>query len=260
LNAVTDLIFVEQHPVTGRLVAFTDGATIGREGCDVLLPDPQASRRHAILRVAPEGPSVEDLGFHVLRDNLDRQRLVPLGGRDRLVVGRAADADLQVDWDEQVSRVHAEFAVIAGTWTISDDGLSRNGTYVNGERIHGRRRLVDGDGICLGRTLFMFCASAPARSGTTEMATRTVVPARLSDAQLRVLVALCRPYAGDLGRAAPATNREIADDLSLSIDAIKTQMRLLFDAFGLRDAPPAVKRIRLVELALSTGVVLTREL
>ena len=30
-------------------------------------------------------------------------------------------------------------------WTVVDDGLSRNGTYVNGERIHGRRRLVDGD-------------------------------------------------------------------------------------------------------------------
>jgi pSer/pThr/pTyr-binding forkhead associated (FHA) protein len=35
--------------------------TIGREGCDVVLHDPEVSRRHAALRTTPEGPAVEDL-------------------------------------------------------------------------------------------------------------------------------------------------------------------------------------------------------
>ena len=30
-------------------------------------------------------------------------------------------------------------------WVICDDGLSHNGTFVNGERVRGRRRLAAGD-------------------------------------------------------------------------------------------------------------------
>ena len=37
-------------------------ATIGREGCDEVLPDPEVSRPHAALRMTPAGPAVEDLG------------------------------------------------------------------------------------------------------------------------------------------------------------------------------------------------------
>ena len=33
-----------------------------------------------------------------------------------------------------------------------DDGLSRNGTFVNGERLSGRRRLTDGDTLRFGGT------------------------------------------------------------------------------------------------------------
>ena len=57
-----DLVFVEQHPVAGRTVEIGSGCTIGREGCDVLLPDPEVSRRHAVVRVADGVASVEDVG------------------------------------------------------------------------------------------------------------------------------------------------------------------------------------------------------
>lgn len=53
------LVFVEQHPLAGRLIEFADGATVGREGCDILLADPEVSRCHAVLR---DGPAIEDLG------------------------------------------------------------------------------------------------------------------------------------------------------------------------------------------------------
>lgn len=55
------LVFVEEGPLAGRTVDATD-VTIGREGCDVLLPDPEVSRRHARIRVIDETLAVEDLG------------------------------------------------------------------------------------------------------------------------------------------------------------------------------------------------------
>ena len=48
-------------------------------------------------------------------------------------------------WDPEMSRLHAELVCRAGEWMVSDDGLSQNGTWVNGLRLAGRRRLADGD-------------------------------------------------------------------------------------------------------------------
>jgi|SRR5215210_2432126 len=60
---VNDLIFVEQRPMAGRVLPIEAGLTIGREGCDVVLPDPEVSRRHAVMRVdAAGGVAIEDLG------------------------------------------------------------------------------------------------------------------------------------------------------------------------------------------------------
>ena len=53
------LVFVEQTPLTGRRHPVAPEITIGRQGCDVLLVDPEVSRRHAIVR---DGPVIEDLG------------------------------------------------------------------------------------------------------------------------------------------------------------------------------------------------------
>jgi pSer/pThr/pTyr-binding forkhead associated (FHA) protein len=53
---------VEERPMAGRIVMLEAGATIGREGCEIVLPDPEVSRRHAILRDADAGLLIEDLG------------------------------------------------------------------------------------------------------------------------------------------------------------------------------------------------------
>jgi pSer/pThr/pTyr-binding forkhead associated (FHA) protein len=57
-----DLTFVERRPNGGREHEVAADATVGREGCDIVLPDPEVSRRHATLRVTAQGPAVEDLG------------------------------------------------------------------------------------------------------------------------------------------------------------------------------------------------------
>ena len=49
----------------------------------------------------------------------------------------------------------------------------------------------------------------------------------LSATQRRVLVALCRPYRDGGAYARPATNRQIAEEVFLSVDAVKGHLRTL---------------------------------
>ena len=55
-------------------------------------------------------------------------------------------------------RAHAELEYVGGQWALADDGLSRNGTFVNGQPVRGRRRLRDGDCLRLGQTVLAFAA------------------------------------------------------------------------------------------------------
>ena len=58
----------------------------------------------------------------------------------------------------------------------------------------------------------------------------------------------------------PATNAEIAAELHLSVDAVKTHLRALFEKFELADAPQSSKRLALVQRALQTGLIAERDL
>lgn len=55
-------VFVEEKPAAGTRHEVRAGTTVGREGCDIVLADPQASRRHAAFRDTGAGIGVEDLG------------------------------------------------------------------------------------------------------------------------------------------------------------------------------------------------------
>jgi pSer/pThr/pTyr-binding forkhead associated (FHA) protein len=55
-------VFREERPAGGRTLPVEAG-TIGREGCDVNLADPEISRRHAVIRAGEgDAPTIEDLG------------------------------------------------------------------------------------------------------------------------------------------------------------------------------------------------------
>jgi pSer/pThr/pTyr-binding forkhead associated (FHA) protein len=198
--------------------------------------------------------------FLLYRDGDGRQRIVSLEGHGHLTVGRDPNADISLSWDSQVSRLHAQLEPMGNQWTIADDGLSTNGSFLNGERVTGRRRLVDGDALRFGRTQVAFCAPELGRSSTTVVGDDLPVAEALSPAQRRVLVALCRPYKGAPSFATPATNHEIAEELVLSVDAIKTHLRVLFQKFGVEHLPQNQKRARLVERALMSGIVSERDL
>jgi DNA-binding NarL/FixJ family response regulator len=75
-----------------------------------------------------------------------------------------------------------------------------------------------------------------------------------------VLIALCRPYRDGSEFATPASNREIADQLVLSVEAVKTQLRALFEKFEVEPLARDMKRTRLVQRAFETGVISRSEL
>ena len=83
-----------------------------------------------------------------------------------------------------------------------------------------------------------------------------MVLADLPPTQRQVLVALARPYKHD-EFATPATNQEIASELFLSVDAVKSHLRTLFARFGIEHLPQNQKRSRLVAEALQSGVIAT---
>ena len=59
---MTSYRFIEQAPIEGRVRLLSPGTTIGRGPCDIELPDPEVSRRHAILRQVDFAAGIEDLG------------------------------------------------------------------------------------------------------------------------------------------------------------------------------------------------------
>jgi hypothetical protein len=86
-------------------------------------------------------------------------RVVVLPGTwERASVGRSPDTDVALGWDERVSSIHAELTRLGEDWLLIDDGLSRNGSFVNGRRLNGRHRLRDGDRLRFGSTEIVFYA------------------------------------------------------------------------------------------------------
>ena len=144
-------------------------------------------------------------------------------------------------------------------WTLVDDGLSRNGSFVNGSRVHGRHRLHDRDRMCFGSTRVVF--REPAGAGGSESTARapgSPASVPLSEMQRKVLIALCRPVV-DSSAATTATNPQIAEEVFLSVDAVKAHLRVLFDRFGVGELAQNEKRARLASIVLGAGLLLPRD-
>ena len=198
--------------------------------------------------------------YLVYRDETGRQQMTVLdSASSRLTIGRGEGCDLHFHWDHEVSRLHAELERIGTDWVLVDDGLSRNGTYVNGERSQGRHRLRDGDVILTGSTTISYRANRVPPSPDTKVAQNVVTIYSLSPTQRQVITALCRPYISGTPYATPATNQQIASEIYLSIDSVKNHLRTLFGKFGVDDLPQNQERARLVDLAFRSGLVSERK-
>jgi pSer/pThr/pTyr-binding forkhead associated (FHA) protein len=151
--------------------------------------------------------------------------------------------------DSAVSSTHALIRNENGIYTISDLG-SRNGTYVNGERISKPRRLEHGDVIGLGLSKLTFRMGGHSETGAinaTEVLTAPVdtgPPPLTEESLARAVVAGGLVTAGSLGRlradAPPGRRlyRVLAEQRAVSEEALRDLMSRTFqiDVVDLRAA------------------------
>jgi DNA-binding CsgD family transcriptional regulator len=173
-------------------------------------------------------------------------------------IGRRSACTISLPWDSEVSRAHAELQPVGADWAIADDGLSQNGTFVNGERVAGRKRLWGGDVVRIGRTTIGYWAPAETTAAATADGQPEIDARLLTEAERRVLIALARPLR-EVG-GVPATNQQIADELYLSIPTVKGHLRSIAEKFGIRDLPQTHKRHELVARAFRSGILIDRGL
>lgn len=76
-----------------------------------------------------------------------------------VVLGRGANADITVD-DTGVSRLHLEIIEQDGVYLAVDLG-STNGSYLNGQRLHGRQEIRNGAVLTMGRARIVFRLMVP---------------------------------------------------------------------------------------------------
>jgi pSer/pThr/pTyr-binding forkhead associated (FHA) protein len=215
--------------------------------------------------------SVSDLKARIEAERAGRPFLLYMDGDDRqqlfffepgsadATIGRQPSSDLRLDWDDEVSRLHARFERVEDDWVLVDDGSSSNGTFVNEQRLSGRYRLNDGDIMRFGTTTITFRSPVREHSGAANAA-ETPSAVGLSTTQRRVLGALCRPYKGRSGFASPASDEHIAEELFLSVGAVRTHLRVLYAKLGVEQLPQNERRVRLAERAFSGGLIAERDL
>ena len=170
---------------------------------------------------------------------------------ERVTVGTLESNDVVVDADG-VSRVHAALERFGDTWCVRDLG-SRNGTFVNGERIIGEHALHSGDEVVLGRLRLVF--HGPARGTETAAIAQ---PPPLTQRERDVLVALCRPLLTGDAFTEPAATRAIAAELVVSEAAVKQHLSRLYVKFDVEHDER--RRVQLANAAVSTGAVRVSDL
>lgn len=174
---------------------------------------------------------------------------------DRTTVGRSPSNGVPLPWDSSVSDLHAVLERYPSGWCIRDVGSS-NGTFLNGERVHGEHRLRPADEILVGATRLVFrLREAPERTNTTSVDG----PPSLTRREKEVFVGLCRPLLGPEPFAQPATVRQLAEVLVVSEAAVKFHLSNLYAKFDLEESGDS-RRVRLANEAVRRRAVTLADL
>ena len=183
------------------------------------------------------------------------RQLITLGG-ERVTVGKSSTNLVSLDHDSTVSRVHAVLENLGFAWSIRDVG-SRNGTYLNGEKISAERVLRSGDELRVGKSRLVFWEIKETEETTAGEATISVAPTqpapRLTPRELEVLVVLCRPLVSDDPFPEAVSVRQMAQELFVTEAAIKQHLQNLYDKFAI--PPEGERRVRLANEAIRRGAV-----
>jgi hypothetical protein len=180
------------------------------------------------------------------------RELITLSGQ-RVTVGKASTNLVSLKHDSTVSRFHAVLEDLGSVWSIRDVG-SRNGTYINGEKISAERVLRSGDELRIGNSRLIFWEVKQADEASIIEATETAErPPRLTRRELEVLLVLCRPLVSDNPFPEPASVRQMALELFVSEAAIKQHLQNLYDKFAI--PAEGERRVRLANEAVRRGAV-----
>jgi len=167
----------------------------------------------------------------------------------RLTLGTDPANDLALPADPTLSRLHAVLERYEAGWCVRDLG-SRNGTFVNGQRIWSERSLRPGDELRVGATRLVYRGDEPVGGGT-----QASEPApELTRREREVLLVLCRTVLAGEAFTEPASIREIADALVVTEAAVKQHLAHLYDKFGISGGGER-RRVRLANEALRRGAV-----
>ena len=121
---------------------------------------PAAPQESFVMAPAQVAQARAEAGIAPGRLVVTRSTAVPVGtafepGPVPTTIGRADDNVIVLAGDDYASGRHARVeSALDGTWVV--DLGSTNGTYVNGERLEGRRRLHEGDLVQVGDTELRF--------------------------------------------------------------------------------------------------------
>jgi hypothetical protein len=169
---------------------------------------------------------------------------------DVTTIGRGRSVDVHLS-DPSVSRLHAEIVRRGPYAYVTDLGLSRNGTRVNG-RLVARRILDEGDVLSFGAARCRVFGFAPEEFAAEVELRRPAAP-ELTRRELDVVTSLCRPALSDEAFVAPATAREIAADLVVTEAAVKQHLLRLYQKFRIPEG--ANRRVRLANEVVALGLV-----
>jgi DNA-binding CsgD family transcriptional regulator len=135
-------------------------------------------------------------------------------------------------------------------WCVRDLD-SRNGTFVNGQRVWCERPCAPGDELRVGATRLVDRSDQPSGGKGTQA---SEPPPELTRREREVLVVLCRTVLGGAAFTEPASIREIAEVLVVSEAAVKQHLAHLYDKFGIGGGGER-RRVQLANAALGRGAV-----
>src|SRR5271165_4216749 len=165
-------------------------------------------------------------------------------------IGRGKSVDIHLD-HPSVSKLHAEIVRRGPYAYVSDLGLSRHGTRVNG-KVVAQRLVENGDVLSFGCERCRIGGLA-AEDVLPETEPRRSAMPELTRREVDVVAALCKPALSDDAFVAPATAREIAADLVVTEAAVKQHLLRLYQKF--RISGGLNRRIRLANEVIALGLV-----